>query len=91
VEEAEAYTFRLYKAGNEGQVLVERTLSDPSFTLEDFTILSRGDFIWRVEPLARPADGPVRRGPATENRFTVNLPPVSRTRLEDLGTLYGEE
>jgi hypothetical protein len=86
VEGAAAYRWTLYKAGEVREKILERTVETPSFSLEDFTVLSRGDFIWQVHPEAGE-----ERGPAVENRFRVDLPPVQRSRPVDLGVLYGEE
>jgi hypothetical protein len=96
VEGANAYTFALEREGEgEGSAPTSIAVSGPSpqraYTLDNLTVLARGRFVWRVEPLYRGPDGSViRRGVVREIRFIVDIPAVQRRNIDDMGTLYGQ-
>jgi hypothetical protein len=81
---AAAYNFTL--SGVNGARILGQRVSDTSFALSDLSVLSRGSFIWQVEALDRSG---TRLGTAARSRFTVDLPEIQRTQLQDLGTMYG--
>jgi hypothetical protein len=93
VKGANAYTFTLEQE-EEGQPSRMVVHSGPgperSYTLNDLSLLTRGRFIWKVEPAHLMPDGSfLRRGAVGENHFTVDIPAVQRRDLQDVGTLYG--
>jgi hypothetical protein len=93
VEGANAYIFTLEQE-EEGQPSRRIAGSEPgpeqSYTLDNISLLTRGRFVWKVEPVYRNPDGSfIRRGTVGENRFTVDIPAIQRRDLEDMGTLYG--
>jgi hypothetical protein len=92
---ANRYTFTLFKeeAGKRRQILARET-REPAYSLQagDFPLLSRGNFIWRVEAIRRGDGGSLlQHGETGENRFTVDIPAVQRSRLQDMGTMYGND
>ncbi|MDR1900576.1 MAG: hypothetical protein LBQ55_11240, partial [Treponema sp.] len=94
VEGANAYTFALERE-DEGSAPVSIAVSGPSpqraYTLDNLSVLARGRFVWRVEPLYRGPDGSViRRGAVRAVRFIVDIPAVQRRNIDDMGTLYGQ-
>jgi hypothetical protein len=64
--------------------------SETSYTLEDLSLLDRGDFIWQVEAVFAAKNGTIeQRGIVGENRFTIDIPQPEKPRTADPGALYG--
>jgi hypothetical protein len=85
VEGAAGYTFTLFR-GDGGQI-ISRKIGSPAFDLQDLSVLSRGSFTWQAAAVG--SNGSEIRGSAVRYRFTVDIPEVQRTKVEDMGTLYG--
>jgi hypothetical protein len=93
---AGAYLFTLIKEGENRELLRLGPLTETSFTLEDFSLLDLGTFIWRVEavlpsPLREDRGAFIRRGETGENRFKVEFALPERPDLQKPGILYGRE
>jgi hypothetical protein len=87
---ADSYIFTLYKDEGGNRRFIQRWASTRnSHDLNDLTLLSNGRFIWEVEALNQGSDGPVRRGRAGENSFTVDIPPIRRHTANNPGAVYG--
>jgi hypothetical protein len=92
VEGADAYRFTLFQETASGvrRPVVSSEGTEPSYTLEDLSLLDLGRFVWQVEALDRGTDGTVeRRGVPEENSFVVNIPLPDVPRVQDPGVLYG--
>jgi hypothetical protein len=86
---AASYVFTLYQAEPNGRREVLRlTQNDTAFTLTDLTVLDRGTFIWRVEPVSRT---PGQGGEASESRFTVSIEETTASRGQESGVMFGNE
>ncbi|MDR1390080.1 MAG: hypothetical protein LBJ31_08920 [Treponema sp.] len=79
------YTFILLDRN--GRQILSRTVSRPFYTLDDLSVLGRGDFAWRVEADSRTG----RKFLSSEYRFHIDIPAVKQSHLQDIGTLYGTE
>ncbi|GHV75555.1 hypothetical protein AGMMS49942_03760 [Spirochaetia bacterium] len=87
------YLFTLYRETEGEPVLIRRyePSAEPSFTLDDLSLLGNGNFIWQVEALHLAEDGYIeQRGILGESRFTLNIPVPGRNRAQDPGELYGQ-
>ena len=91
VREANAYIFTLYQQTTSGrQQIIRSTVNDgTSYTLNNLSLLDRGNFVWQVEPVVVTRGSIQRRGRTAENNFTVNFPVPRPVEIEDTGTLYG--
>jgi hypothetical protein len=87
VNGAESYIFTLYQQTAEGRRrILNESISTLSYGLSNLSVLDRGSFVWTVTPVRGN-----ERGPASENRFTVDIPQVQKTQLQNAGTMYGGE
>jgi hypothetical protein len=99
VPEATGYLFALEQAETGKAVIAERVVQQPSFVLDDLSILDVGDFVWRVEailndPARERRDGPgeiFRRGETGRNRFRIDFSLPGVPDLPKPGMLYGRE
>jgi hypothetical protein len=80
------YTFFLHD--EDQRQILSRTVSRPSYVLEDLGVLGRGVFIWRVEGGSGPGPGRIL---SPERRFRIDIPAVKQAQFRDIGTLYGKE
>ncbi|MDR3146917.1 MAG: hypothetical protein LBU00_00905 [Treponema sp.] len=65
-------------------------MAETSLALDDFTLLDRGTFVWRLEAVwADPAGQIVQRGETGENRLTLDFGLPGAPELRRPGTLYG--
>jgi len=74
VPEANAYIYSLYLQTVSGRRLITRTTVEyrTVWTLENMNVLSKGTFIWQVEPIVRGRGGAIdRRGKTAENAFII--------------------
>ncbi|MDR1863816.1 MAG: FecR family protein [Treponema sp.] len=93
---AGGYLFILIKEGENKELLSLGPLTETSFTLEDFTLLDVGTFIWRVEavlpsPVQEDRGALIRRGETGENRFKIDFALPKKPDLQKPGILYGRE
>jgi hypothetical protein len=87
---ADSYIFALYKdEGGERRFIQRWASTRNSHDLNDLTLLENGRFIWEVEALNQGSGGPVRRGRAGANSFTVDIPPIRRHTANSPGAVYG--
>jgi hypothetical protein len=86
MEGASTYTFTLFDEA--GRQILRDTVSEASYVLSDLRVLSRGAFIWRVQ--ANPSFDN-EKGASSQRRFVIDIPPVNRPQLHDMGILYGNE
>lgn len=86
--EANAYIFTIYD--NEGNEVYSSDLADlENFTLDDLSILDKGQFYWTVEPVML-LDGVIfRRGNTVKTGFDIDLPRIEKTVIKKPGTMYG--
>jgi hypothetical protein len=88
VEGAGAYALALFSP--DGSEILSARLREPSWFLDDLSVLGRGQFRWEVRALrSPPSPEEEEQGPVSESRFTVDLPDLRRNTLQDLGSLYG--
>jgi hypothetical protein len=73
------YTFTLFQEGAAQRSILSTSVLGDSFTLSDLTILSRGQYMWQIKAGNRIV---------AENRFTINIPPVRKLELRDIGTVF---
>lgn len=72
------YIFRLRRAGRAGIVVGVDSLRDPSYLLEDLTVLDRGDYLWSVEAQGEERGrGVVPALGAAKAAFTIVLPQLA--------------
>jgi len=91
VQGANAYVLTLYEQIANGRRQINTvTVPNPTWTLEDISVLKRGTFVWQVEAVSRNASGePIRRGTPGENAFTMDIPLPSPVQMDNPGVLYG--
>jgi hypothetical protein len=86
---ADSYIFTLYKdEGGERRFIQRWASTRNSHDLNDLTLLENGRFIWEVEALNQGPGGPVRRGRAGANSFTVDIPPLRRHTANSPDAVY---
>jgi hypothetical protein len=94
VEGADADVFTLFEeteTGEKRQIVRIGPQEQTSVTLEDLSLLDRGDFVWQVEAVSRTSGGLIeQRGRAGEGRFTVDIPAPQPVRGGGAGILYGK-
>lgn len=92
VQGANAYLFTLYSQTPNGlrQIVNADPQTQTSYSLEDFRLLDRGTFVWRVEAVNIGRGGVIeQRGRPAENNFVFDFPSPGPVRIEDTGILYG--
>jgi hypothetical protein len=92
VRGANAYIFTLYDENPNGRrIIIQRPPENStSWTLENFSTLGRGTFVWQVEAVNRSSTGTIdQRGRIGENSFIIDIPRPGQIQAEDPGTLYG--
>jgi len=91
VAEANAYTITLYKKTANGRRQIRRIPlgNSTTWTLDNISLLGRGEFVWRVEASYNRRNGTVERsGSPGENSFVIDVP-IPEVHMEDPGVLYG--
>jgi hypothetical protein len=92
VQGANAYIFTLYEESANGrrQIIRRAPENNTSWTLENFSTLGRGTFVWQVEAVSRSSTGTIeQRGRIGENSFIIDIPRPGQIQAEDPGTHYG--
>ncbi|MCL2762924.1 MAG: hypothetical protein FWD36_06955 [Treponema sp.] len=92
VEGANAYIFSFFQETDRGRRRIVSTNpeSRTSWTLDDFSILDEGMFVWQVEAVYRGRNGAIeQRGRTEENIFIVDIPEPGRIETGEPGVLYG--
>jgi hypothetical protein len=84
---ANGYIFIL-RDGSGKNILSSGPQPESSYTL-DLRRIGAGSFVWQVEAVRHSGGIIEERGPAAENRFTVEIPKPGNPRLQDPGPLYG--
>jgi hypothetical protein len=84
------YTFVLYQAerGTNREILRQRALRVPSYTLTNLTLLDAGEFVWQVAAESGNAE---QESEAATNWFRVNLGEIRAPESRDSGVLFGRE
>ena len=86
---ATVYAFTL--RNERGQVLLNKQVSETSYTLNDMADLKNGRFTYSVSAIQNFADGSfARRGDASSRAFTINLPAAADIVIDETGVLYGK-
>jgi hypothetical protein len=89
---ANAYIFTLYQEiGNSRRQIIRTPPENRTYwTLENFSTLGRGTFVWQVEAVNRNSAAVIeQRGRVGESTFTLEVPSPGPVQLEDPGILYG--
>jgi hypothetical protein len=92
VQGANSYIFTLYEVTGDGRrQIIRRPLENrTNWTLENFTTLGRGTFVWQVEAVNSNSAAVVeQRGRVAESTFTLEVPAPGPVHIEDPGILYG--
>jgi hypothetical protein len=90
VTEANAYIITLYKKTENGRRQIRRIPlgNNTTWTLENVSMLGRGEFVWRVEASYTRRNGTVERsGRPGENSFIIDVP-IPEVHIENPGVLY---
>jgi hypothetical protein len=96
VPDATGYFFTLWAGGNQ-EIFRAGPQTATVFTLEDFSILDRGEFVWQIEAImAEPGqdrqehrEAILRRGEIGKNRFILEYTPPGTPNLYKPKFLYG--
>jgi hypothetical protein len=91
---ADGYIFTLYtdapRPEQRRQILRTAPLRTANYTLDQLSLLDRGNFIWQVEAVQISPSGTVTNiGTPGENRFVIDAPAPAVPRVRDPGILYG--
>ena len=90
VPEATHYTIRLYRGPSSEPFVVEQLDSVCEWTLEDLSILDRGNFRWTVEATARSGERvTIPPAEAAESVFIIDLPQILAPPLQLGDVFYG--
>ena len=74
-----------------GEILVNKTLTEPRYTIADMAELKNGRFTYSVQATQLLPDGTfLRRSDASSNAFAINLPAAADIIIDEPGALYGE-
>jgi len=87
---ANAYTITLYKKTANGRRQIRRIPlgNKTTWTLDNVSMLGRGEFVWQVEASYTRRDGTVERsGRPGENSFVIDVP-IPEVHMENPGVLY---
>jgi len=87
---ANAYVLTLYEQAEKGRRQINRTtVVNPTWTLEDISVLNHDTFVWQVEAVNRNSGGAIeQRGNVGENTFIMDIPLPSPVHMENPGVLY---
>ncbi len=88
---ANEYILGLYRNSSASSPLARFELKAiTNWTLEDLSILDRGDFVWTLEARSRDRNGEIEQyGLVAERRFSIELPPARDQNKSGSGALYG--
>jgi len=88
---ANAYNFTLYQQlqGNRRQIVNTRINNTTTYTLSGLNLLSRGTFVWQVQPLNVRGGIVERNGNISTSTFIIDIPSPGPVQIEDTGILYG--
>ena len=91
VPDATEYILSFYRDAVTASPLARYTLKAvTAWTLEDLSILDRGNFVWTLEARSRDKNGEIEQyGQLAERRFTIELPPARDQNKSGKGALYG--
>ena len=90
VPDATRYLFSLYQGTDPVPVVHRDALSEPEFTLNDFSVLDSGNYHWSVRAEAYDAHGEREQdGREVDSDLTVDVPPISAPAPNDKETFYG--
>jgi hypothetical protein len=92
VQGANAYVFTLYEETINGRRQIVRRPPEnrTNWTLENFSTLGRGTFVWQVEAVNRNSTAVIeQRGRVGESTFTLDVPTPGQVHIEDPGILNG--
>ena len=91
VQEADAYIFTLYRQiGSRRRQIMRTTINNRAvYTLNSLKILDNGTFFWQIEAVSTSGNAVQQVGALAESYFTVNFPPPSPVKIDDIGILYG--
>ena len=88
VQFATNYSFTI--RNERGQVLINKTVTEPRYAMDDMAELKNGRFTCSVQASQVLPDGTlVRRSEITSNVFTINLPAAGDIIIDETGVLYG--
>jgi len=87
---ANAYVFSLSQQlpGSRRQI-VNTTVTSTSYTLSGLNLLSRGTFVWQVQPVNNRGGITEQRGNLSTSTFIIDIPSPGPVQIEDTGVLYG--
>jgi hypothetical protein len=84
------YVFSLYRETDGLRQRIDTVeLQATDYVFNKLSLLERGGFVWTVEALRKGNDGTVEQGNTAESRFIVDLPPLERYELPEIGNMYG--
>jgi len=89
VADANAYIFALYQETPDGRKEIIRTAPEnrTRWTLENISVLDRGNFIWQVEAVNVGAGNAIeQRGVIAERNFSLDIPLPGPVRIQQPGT-----
>jgi len=91
VQGANSYVFTLFQItqGSRRQIIRETINGSTVYTLNNLRLLSRGNFLWQVEPLNIRGSTIEQRGNIGESTFIIDIPSPGAVQIEDTGILYG--
>ena len=86
---ATSYSFVI--RNERGEILVNKTLTETRYTIDDMAELKNGRFTYSVQASQVLPDGTfLRRSDAASNVFTINLPAAADIIIDKTGVLYGQ-
>jgi hypothetical protein len=90
VDGATDYSLRLYARGRQDPVVQLDGLRDTSYSIQDLSILDKGDYSWKVTALAHDETGDLEQpGLDSISTFVINLPRVMQAQPQSEGSYFG--
>jgi len=84
------YRLRLYAQGKKEPVFVKDKLDSTSYSLEDLSVLERGQISWSVEARSYDLSGELEQGGLeSKSSFTIDLPAVKKAKTSGEKKTYG--
>jgi len=91
VQGANSYKLTIFQGSgrNRRTVYESPAITETGYTVDDISLIGRGNFTWQVEALFMDNEFIERRGNLREIRLNIDIPSPSRIQTRDSGVLYG--
>ncbi len=90
VSGATRYEFALYRGADSIPVVLSDALTDPSYELDDFSVLENGEYRWTVTARSFDSEGALEQdGKPAVSGFRIDLPPLLAPAPKGKEKFYG--